>query len=812
MLEEATREFVVAHDGEDVARLLLSAASYPEVDMKQAARIIEARKKVKRKIPLWYACPSLDYPSSLSLEQCSSQEAALYKQRFVHDGAVVADITGGLGVDSYFLSKKASVLYYFERQEFLCEAAKENFSALNANNIIVTNADCIERTRHYDLIYADPARRAKSSERIYSITDCEPDIYELKDSLLSISDALLVKISPMADISRTLDMFPECCELHIVAVDGEVKELLLYMKKDFSGEARIFAGGFSFLLSEEKSAPLNLATSVGRYIYVPRKEMMKAGTFKLLSNFPDVSKLGVSTHIYTSNRRVEDFPGRCYVVDEILEWNKACAGSLKKKYPRAELTSLNFPLSTDELRKKLKIADGGDTHLFAVSVGFSRMGDRLPSNKKELMIIATHPAVKHADNIDWLFSQIPSYQKVGGKAYKPGLDSMLAFDKQLGSAHKKFRSIHIAGTNGKGSTSHMLAAGLAACGYKVGLYTSPHLKDFRERMRIVEGNSYRLIPEEDVDAFIDRWKPYIELTKPSFFEISTGMAFDYFARENVDIAVIETGLGGRLDSTNIIMPVLSVITNIGLEHCEYLGSTLEQIASEKAGIIKHGVPVVVGEVPPETRPVFEMKAAAESAPLTVARETGDFLGISASDLDLKGDYQQRNIQTVNAAALVLSSILAIDPSRFAEGVASAARISGLHGRWETLREASADGRKAQIICDTGHNAHGMRWIREQIDRICCDYENIFFIFGVMADKDIDSIAGYLPRDVNYIFTQADSPRAMKASDLANYMHDHGLPGRVTFSVSEALSLADSLASDKDLIFIGGSNFVVAEVL
>ncbi|MBQ0024387.1 MAG: bifunctional folylpolyglutamate synthase/dihydrofolate synthase [Bacteroidales bacterium] len=418
---------------------------------------------------------------------------------------------------------------------------------------------------------------------------------------------------------------------------------------------------------------------------------------------------------------------------------------------------------------------------------------------------------------DWLFSQIPSYQTVGRRAYKSGIETMKLFDCELGHPHESFPSIHIAGTNGKGSTSHILAAGLSSCGMKVGLYTSPHLKDFRERMRIVENGSFRMISEDEVVSFIERWKAFFESEKPSFFEITTGMAFEFFAREKVDIAVIETGLGGRLDSTNIITPLLSVITNIGLEHCEHLGFTLEEIAGEKAGIIKPGVPCVVGEFLPETRPVFEAKAEACGSALTFAKEAAPFLSAKAGDLDLAGDYQQRNIVTVSAAASILHSILHFDTEKFEQGVRSAAHITGLRGRWETLRgsvAASEDNPagKAQIICDTGHNAHGFRWIREQIDRICCDYDNIFFVFGVVADKDIDSIIRFLPRDVNYIFTQASSQRALDAFSLANIMHDHGINGRVAKPVRVALELADSLAGEKDLIFVGGSNFVVAEII
>ena len=356
----------------------------------------------------------------------------------------------------------------------------------------------------------------------------------------------------------------------------------------------------------------------------------------------------------------------------------------------------------------------------------------------------------YEEKINWLFNQFPSYQKVGKVAYKPGIETMEAFDAVLGHPHRKFRSIHIAGTNGKGSTSHMLAAGLAACGLKVGLYTSPHLVDFRERMKIVEGDSFRMVPREFVEAFLDRWQDFFTENKPSFFEITTGMAFDFFAAEAVDIAVIETGLGGRLDSTNVITPILSIITNIGLEHCEHLGYTLEAIAGEKAGIIKPGVPAVVGEFLPETRPVFEAKATACGSPLTFAVEAPPCLELKVSDLDLPGDYQERNLCTLSAAVGVLQPMLSLDLAAFRTGVCAAARRTGLHGRWETLREADPVAGKAKIICDTGHNAHGLRWVAEQIDRISCDYGNVFFILGLAREKDLSAIIPLLPRNVSYI--------------------------------------------------------------
>lgn len=418
----------------------------------------------------------------------------------------------------------------------------------------------------------------------------------------------------------------------------------------------------------------------------------------------------------------------------------------------------------------------------------------------------------YEEKIEWLFRQFPTYQTVGKLAYKPGIDTMLAFDEALGHPHRRFRCIHVAGTNGKGSTCHMLAAGLAACGMKVGLYTSPHLKDFRERLKIVEGKGFRMASREFVEQFLDRWKTFFEERKPSFFEITTAMAFDFFAAEKVDVAVIETGLGGRLDSTNVITPVLSVITNIGLEHCEHLGYTLEAIAGEKAGIIKPGVPAVVGEFTPQTRPVFEERAAVCGSPLTFAVEAPGCLHLKVADLDLPGDYQQRNLCTLSAAVGILQPMLQLNLQAFESGVREAARITGLHGRWETLREADTVADKAKIICDTGHNAHGLRWVAEQVDRISCNYDNVFFILGLAREKDVDAIAPLLPRNVNYIWTQASSARALPAADLANAMSDHGISGRVTYSVTDALAQADRLASDKDLIFIGGSNFVVCEIL
>lgn len=422
--------------------------------------------------------------------------------------------------------------------------------------------------------------------------------------------------------------------------------------------------------------------------------------------------------------------------------------------------------------------------------------------------------------IEWLYEQFPSYQMVGDRAVKLGLEAMGEFNEAIGNPYKAFPSIHVAGTNGKGSTSSMLASAISACGFRVGLYTSPHLTDFRERMKVVGPDSFKTISKEEVFDFFERTKPEIERIRPSFFEITTTMAFDYFAREKVDFAIIEVGLGGRLDATNIITPILSVITNISLEHCQYLGYTLPEVAGEKAGIIKPGVPVVVGETLPETKPVFEAKAAKEGSRITFAEEvTEPLLNVSIPEMDLQGDYQQRNIRTLDAAVQeflktewAYVNILSQDGyiEKIEGGVRRAAARTGLRARWETLREAG-DGR-ARIICDTGHNAHAFRWIREQIDKISCDYDNIFFILGIVADKDLNAIAEYLPHDVNYIFTCPSTNRALPVAELANTLSDYSLNGRTAASALDALTAADSLAGEKDLIFIAGSNYLISDIL
>ncbi len=444
------------------------------------------------------------------------------------------------------------------------------------------------------------------------------------------------------------------------------------------------------------------------------------------------------------------------------------------------------------------------------------------------IVMKTFSEERYNEVLGWLFEQFPSYQVVGDRAYKPGVDTMRLLDSELGHPHRRFTTIHVAGTNGKGSVSSMMAAALASCGLKVGLYTSPHLRDFRERMKVVQQPvgggepEARMIEKQEVLEFLDRMQPVFESAAPSFFEITTAMAFDWFASEEVDVAVIEVGLGGRLDSTNVITPVLSVITNISLEHCQYLGHTLAEVAGEKAGIIKPDVPVVIGETLPETRPVFEARASECGSDITFAEEASQtFINVSLTDMDLQGDYQQRNLRTLDAAISALCGTawgrehLGVIPAselkaQLREGICGAARITGLRARWETIREAG--GGMARIICDTGHNAHAFRWIREQIDKVCCDYDNIFFVLGAVADKDVHAIAEYLPHDVNYIITTPSTHRAIDAADLANVLSDYSIPSRVEHSPQEAMAMAESLSSEKDLIFVAGSNYLVSDIL
>ncbi len=423
---------------------------------------------------------------------------------------------------------------------------------------------------------------------------------------------------------------------------------------------------------------------------------------------------------------------------------------------------------------------------------------------------------EYNSEIEFIFNRFPSYQTVGKVAYKPGIETMQALDEMLGHPHRRFRSIHVAGTNGKGSTSHMLAAALQKR-YKVGLYTSPHLVDFRERIK-VDG---KMVPQEFVYGFLKEYKERFVELGASFFEITTALAFAYFAASGVDVAVIECGLGGRLDSTNIITPVLSIITNIGLDHCEHLGFSLPEVAGEKAGIIKAGIPVVIGEKGcPEVEDVFRKKAALVGAPLLFAEEEAlkgeDLSGrlyksLAEADMDLKGACQQKNIKTVCTALGVLDGEFDVDG---VEGnICMAAQITGLKGRWETLCS------RPLVVCDTGHNSHGFKVLGPQIASQAGQCKGRFLmVFGVVADKDLDSIVAYLPREAHYYFVKARGSRALPAEVLAERMVSYGFRGEaVSGSIGDFLGRlvpgnGTGIAGEEDFIFIGGSTFVVAEAI
>lgn len=415
--------------------------------------------------------------------------------------------------------------------------------------------------------------------------------------------------------------------------------------------------------------------------------------------------------------------------------------------------------------------------------------------------------MEYNEQIQRLYSRFPSYQVVGNRAYKPGIETIRELDEALGRPHERYRAIHVAGTNGKGSVCHLLAAALAASGLKAGLYSSPHLVDFRERMKVVTADGFKMISKGEVSAFLSEWDSFFDLHNPSFFEITTAMAFDFFARQKVDIAVIETGLGGRLDSTNIITPVLSVITNIGLEHCTYLGYTLEEIAFEKGGIIKPGVPVVIGAEDSHTAPVFAKLAEERKSPLLHASEYNmGTASITADDLDLKGDYQQENLRTVLCA---LNQLGALTPEA-EEGLKHAAAITGLRGRWEQID--LGEGRP-RLICDIGHNPHGLRWVFSQLRKETAG--RVFIVFGMVADKDLESVAAFMPKPdkrFRYIFTQASTDRALKSGELAARLRPFGIRGRAVKGVKKALESALERADSNDLIFVGGSNFTVADAL
>ena len=418
--------------------------------------------------------------------------------------------------------------------------------------------------------------------------------------------------------------------------------------------------------------------------------------------------------------------------------------------------------------------------------------------------------------VEDIFRRFPSVQKDGfsAGAYKPGLERMEAFDEVLGYPSRQFRSIHVAGTNGKGSVSNMLASALSACGLRAGLFTSPHLLDFRERMVVAtaEGNASVLIPREYVFDFLTRWLPWITEHQLSFFEITTGLAFKWFADEKVDVAVIETGLGGRLDSTNILeRPLLSIVTSIGFDHMALLGNTLEQIAGEKAGIFKADVPALVGERVPETAPVFEAKARG-FCPLSFADElTPTLWGRKdeiARAMDLQAAVQAKNLRTVLSALDILRPAFpALNDDAIVEGIVHTTRRMGFHGRWERLRE------RPTVIADIGHNAHALRHNFAQLEARVDSGENdaLIIVYGIMADKDLDAILPLMPRRATYLFATASTPRALSSAEI---LKRYGVSANASAfgTVKEAVEKALELATPDSLIYIGGSTFVVADAL
>jgi dihydrofolate synthase/folylpolyglutamate synthase len=427
----------------------------------------------------------------------------------------------------------------------------------------------------------------------------------------------------------------------------------------------------------------------------------------------------------------------------------------------------------------------------------------------------------YKETIEFLYTQLPVYHRIGKAAYKADLGNAMKLDEYFNHPHRKFRSVHVAGTNGKGSVSHMIASVLQEAGYKTGLYTSPHLKDFRERIKI----NGQMIPKKKVVSFVEKNKEVLISVEASFFEMSVAMAFDHFAKEEVEIAVIEVGLGGRLDSTNIISPLLSVITNIGHDHMDLLGNTLEKIAGEKAGIIKKNIPVVIGEKLDSTKSVFSEKAAETSSELLFAEDSYECklenLNLESStrlfclslkhttykicgETPLGGDYQINNLPVVACATDILRRFFDISPDNFTEGIRKTIINTDLQGRWQIL------GKEPLIICDTGHNREGLEYVLEQIKRI--QKAKLHMIIGFVNDKDLSGVLPLFPQDATYYFTKASVPRALDENILKTDASRFGLTGDSFDNVAIAVQAARKNAGKNDMIFIGGSTFVVADAL
>ena len=402
----------------------------------------------------------------------------------------------------------------------------------------------------------------------------------------------------------------------------------------------------------------------------------------------------------------------------------------------------------------------------------------------------------YKETTEWLFKQLPMFQMQGASAYKKDLTNTLLLVEHLNHPEVKFKSIHVAGTNGKGSTSSMIASILQEAGYKVGLYTSPHLKDFRERIRI----NGETISEDFVVDFVKNNKAFFEQHQLSFFEMTVGLAFDYFAKEQVDVAVIEVGMGGRLDSTNVITPLVSVITNIGFDHTQFLGDTLPKIAFEKAGIIKWNIPVIIGEYSEDTKRVFLEKATFEDAPIYFAQDNSEVF----YDCALKGDYQKQNMKTVLKAVELLQNAFEISDLHIQNGFKNVISNTGLLGRWQILNE------KPFVVTDTAHNAHGLKIVLSQVQKH--EFETLHIVLGVVNDKDLDSILPLFPKNAKYYFSKPNLPRGLDATVLRDEASKYGLKGKIYDSVSEAYENALDCAIVTDFIYVGGSTFVVAEII
>lgn len=406
--------------------------------------------------------------------------------------------------------------------------------------------------------------------------------------------------------------------------------------------------------------------------------------------------------------------------------------------------------------------------------------------------------MNYQETVNWMFKQLPMYQHQGKSAYKVDLSNTLLLAKQLNHPEHHFKSIHVAGTNGKGSTSHMLASVLQEAGYKVGLYTSPHLKDFRERIKI----NGKEISKQFVIGFIKRNLSFFQENQLSFFEMTVGMAFDYFKNKDVDIAIVEVGLGGRLDSTNIITPEISVITNIGFDHTQFLGNTYEKIAKEKAGIIKPKVPVVIGETQKETKEVFVNIANENKSDIYFA----DNLISKNFECDLKGSYQKHNIKSVVQTIKILNSqkVFVVSDDQLHNGLKNVVTNTGLKGRWQLLQE------QPKVICDTAHNKEGLSYVMNQLEDE--QFDTLHMVFGVVNDKDLDSIIPLLPKDAAYYFCKPNIPRGMDVNQLKDKFLENGCIGESYNTVYEAFNSALQNANSEDLIYVGGSTFVVAEII